>query len=489
MYNWETGKNNYYLKSIDEKIIRYNCKKHINISEQDIQEIVRFSKMLPIISDLEGCDVFIDCFTNDPDVAIVVAQCSPHNTLYSQSFIGEFIFRKSEPAVFRTFELGVPSKEIKAIIEMKKSHTEVLVKQNVVVLLNKDFKKIGVLITEKNLISSGQQNIDEFSQALNLTVSPLINPYAITKLINDSIICFNKSGIAIFANDSAKRLYKNLEYKDNIVGMSFENLVFGNFTFEDVLEKSFIEQFKVKISKYYLNIVYSKINEGNEYIGVSLIIRDVTEKYLAEKELVLKSAAIDEMHHRIKNNLQTIISLIRLQEKRFKNRDVTKVCEQIISRIYSISLTHEILSKKGIDVIDLHEMLSIMTNNIRNYISQENLNLDIKVNGQNVSVASDIGCTVAMIINELLQNSIKYAWPDIQNGKILINILQKNKVCSIVFIDNGVGFEISNVNSSSLGIKLIKSLVSDKLFGDIVIKSSSNGTRVTFSFAIEKFNF
>ena len=267
------------------------------------------------------------------------------------------------------------------------------------------------------------------------------------------------------------------------MGMSFDNLVLGEYTMDDVMQQRHIEHKEVTIGKYILNVVAATIEEDDQCLGVVLLIKDTTENKIKEKELILKSAAIDEIHHRVKNNLQTIVSLIRLQARRSASQEVRRVCHEIINRIFSISLTHEIMVQKGVDLIDVKEMLWRMINNTKSYSMPEGFDLEIELRGDSFYSQSDTATAIAMIVNELLQNSIKHGFVGRKEGRIAIQISCEGRYASIRIADNGVGLRQNHTQrEESLGLKLVRNLVKDKLCGNMKIESSPQGTMIFFDF-------
>ncbi len=475
MYNSPDCPNYHSVLSLNDERLAAVCKKYTNIRDSDIQKLIEVSHTLPVISELEGCDIFIDCLTRDNQYAVVVAQCSPpKNTFYNRDIVGEFMYRHNEPGVFRTLEIGVPSRELKAVVS-----ENVLIRQNVSAIKSDDNRIIGVLIMERSMRSTSHVAEPAFPQH----ASSKKELYNIADHINEAMIHFNTMGISTFANENAKRLYQNIGYQDDIVGMSFDNLVLGEYTMDDVMQQRHIEHKEVTIGKYILNVVAATIEEDDQCLGVVLLIKDTTENKIKEKELILKSAAIDEIHHRVKNNLQTIVSLIRLQARRSASQEVRRVCHEIINRIFSISLTHEIMVQKGVDLIDVKEMLWRMINNTKSYSMPEGFDLEIELRGDSFYSQSDTATAIAMIVNELLQNSIKHGFVGRKEGRIAIQISCEGRYASIRIADNGVGLRQNHTQrEESLGLKLVRNLVKDKLCGNMKIESSPQGTMIFFDF-------
>lgn len=473
MYNRPDCPNHHSVQPISGERLAAVCKKHTNLRDGDIQKLMEVSRALTAIGELEGCDVLIDCPTRDNQWAVVAAQyCPPKNSFYNRDMVGELIHRHNEPGVFRTLEIGLPSRELKAL-----AGESIFIRQTISAIKSDDHRIIGALIVERGMHNTGQEA--EQTQNPPPTGKELYN---IASHLNEAMIHFNTMGIATFANKQAKELYQTIGYQDEILGMSFENLALGACTMDDVMRQRRIEHQEVIVGNYILNMVAAAIEEDNQCLGVVLLIKDTTENKMKEKELILKSAAIDEIHHRVKNNLQTIVSLIRLQARRSANQEVRQVCHEIINRIFSISLTHEMMVQNGVDLIDVKEMLWRLVHNTKSYSIPDDFELKIDLKGDSFYSQSDTATAIAMIVNELLQNSIKHGFSNRTEGRIAIQISCRGKYASIQFSDNGVGIQPNQNRKEGLGLKLVRSLVKEKLCGNLKMESSAQGTTVLFDF-------
>ncbi len=482
MHNRAGGGDDYCVKSLDSELIDA-VHTHTNLTESDVTILLEVNHTLEIVHELEGGDIFIDCPNRTGDLAVVVAQFSPKGTNYTRNIVGELMTRSNEPGVFRTLEIGVPSRKLKAVVT-----GEYLIRQNVSAIRRKNGDIIGVLIVERHIQGAQLWDIAETEGADSAT-ELLKAAYdanemeSVAKYMNDGMVRFNDRGVAVYVNPSARQIYRGISYMDDIVGMPFENLAFGKLSFADIQSEGIRTHTEVKIGGYILNVMYAPMLDGDKFIGAVMIIEDMTEEKNIEKELVLKSAAIDEIHHRVKNNLQTIISLLRLQQRRILSDDARIAFSETMTRIFSISLTHEILAQKGVDEVDLREMLSRMLSSAKGYIVPENLNLTMDISGDSIMLQSDTATTIAMVVNELVQNCIKHAFPDRPAGRISLTIESGKEYSAITVADDGVGYSMEQVHEGSLGHKLVHSLVSDKLFGKIDIKTApAEGTTVTFDF-------
>ena len=146
------------------------CKKYTDLSKSDIAKIVDISEVLPIISDLTQADVFIDCPTKNPNEAIVVAEAKPVSrpSMYKNSVVGMLALRENEPAALRTLELGISTKDMKAVTQENAN-----VRQTVAPIKNSDKTVIGVVIVEKDI--TDVINKDKYMEMLAETTEQLTN--------------------------------------------------------------------------------------------------------------------------------------------------------------------------------------------------------------------------------------------------------------------------------------------------------------------------
>lgn len=234
------------------------------------------------------------------------------------------------------------------------------------------------------------------------------------------------------------------------------------------------------VSNLVLDIKHIQLNSAGAAFAV--IIQDVTWRREQEQALILKSVAIKEIHHRVKNNLQTIASLLRLQTRRTDSEETRQVLGESMNRILSIASTHELLAQSGVDEVMLGEVILNIKNNTMRYFSNPKCYVTIAMEGGDFQVDSDIATSVAIIINELLQNSLKYAFQDRSSGEIRIVVEQGKLYSSIQVSDNGGGFDVANTEGNRLGLSIVQTLVKDKLRGNLEIESGPEGTCARFDF-------
>lgn len=235
----------------------------------------------------------------------------------------------------------------------------------------------------------------------------------------------------------------------------------------------------------FLNPIY---DESNKVYEVSGIGHDVTEKKFAEEKirqsLKEKEVLLKEVHHRVKNNLQVISSILNLQSSYVKDTGTLNILKESQNRIKSMAFIHESLYQtKDFSSINFSEyVVNLSQNLIQSYSNFDNeikLNLDI----QNVFLNLDLAIPCGLIINEIISNALKYAFVDKKDDcEITIRMVLDNESLVLFIADNGIGLpkEIDYRNTQSLGLQLVVTLT-DQLNGSIDM-NSDNGTKYTIIF-------
>lgn len=216
--------------------------------------------------------------------------------------------------------------------------------------------------------------------------------------------------------------------------------------------------------------------------------RDITERKRDEEQtrasLEEKEVLLREIHHRVKNNMQIISSLLMLQSENIEDKKQRDIFIDSQNRIHAMALIHEKLYQStSIAHIDLREYISgIVSNIVYSYGRKNNIKIDI--NAENINIIIDYAVPIGLIINELVTNSLKYAFPDGRQGTIQICVKSNdNDMIHISIRDDGIGIpkDLDIRNTTSLGLRLITSLAESQLQGEIIL-NRDNGTEFKINF-------
>ncbi|MFH2107261.1 MAG: histidine kinase dimerization/phosphoacceptor domain -containing protein [Chrysiogenia bacterium] len=299
----------------------------------------------------------------------------------------------------------------------------------------------------------------------------------LSRYANDIILLFDSEMNILEANERAiitygyggKALLKmNLrdllptEEKDKLTAQMKQMEEKLGLIFETIHQKKDGSIFPVEVSSRMIAVQNKKYFQS--------IVRDISERKrdedlirtsLTEKEVLLK-----EVHHRVKNNLMTIIGLIKMQETKANNKFISSILQELEGRVRSMAQVHESLHKsKDLARVDLQDYIETMIGQIRIQFGAERA-IDFRVQAEGVEVSLDIAVPCGLILNELITNAFKHAFPGgipgtaAGNCGIDVNVTRQGSVCTLTVADNGVGLpaDLDWEKSETLGLRLIKML-------------------------------
>lgn len=227
---------------------------------------------------------------------------------------------------------------------------------------------------------------------------------------------------------------------------------------------------------YSLNYNYEYFYELTVFIEAILFSIALSAKLNKTKELeiaVNKSKILTkELHHRVKNNMQFIISMYRLKLSKTMDEKLSSILNEIELTIQAMSATHEMLySKSNLEQIDTKEYFSSLIKRISQSFNLKEIKIETNID---TKLDIDKSITLGIILNELITNSLKYAFTE-NKGTITISLHKEDKNYELIYCDNGIGFDTKNTKKS-FGTKIIENLVKDDLKGNITIKNHSGIT-------------
>lgn len=319
----------------------------------------------------------------------------------------------------------------------------------------------------------------------------------LVETMREGMIMVDENGVTSYANDQFFRMTRYTGKE--IVGHPITNVLTeeSRVVWEEQREKrrrSVEDTYELCIRRkdgenvYALTSPRAIFDNHGRFKGSFAVMTDITERKLAEEKIKAslkeKEVLLQEIHHRVKNNMAVISGMLSLQAASFKNPDVIDAFESSKQRIRSLTLVHEKLYGAGdLSQIDFSDYIPDLVNRIArtNDVPVKNITWDIRV--KNVSLGIDTAVPCGLIINELVNNAFKYAFPGGRKGKLFIDFsIDDNRSCVLEVRDNGVGLppDIDLANTSSFGLYLVN-LLSQQLDGNVELDGSA-GTAVKITF-------
>ncbi len=216
-----------------------------------------------------------------------------------------------------------------------------------------------------------------------------------------------------------------------------------------------------------------------------ILIHDATEAVRAQQELESQMSIVREVHHRVKNNLQVVASIMRMESRRATQPETRQALDDSIQRILSVAVVHEFLSQQGQGTdINLREVAGRIVTQVQQNLLPRDRGITLSLTGPDIWLRADRATQSALIINELVQNAIEHGMDGRLEGHIAVELVDTGASVTIVVKDNGSGlgdgFELSR--DAHLGLQLVQSMAQRDLRGQFVLMSDGDGTCATVTF-------
>ncbi len=235
--------------------------------------------------------------------------------------------------------------------------------------------------------------------------------------------------------------------------------------------------------------------------GVLVLMHNATETVRRERELKVKSAMIQEVHHRVKNNLQTVAAILRLQSRRCQGPEAKQQLTEAVNRILSISVIHEFLSQDEHRPINIRDICQRILGQAQEVTVNPGQRVEIAMEGPNIRLPANQATASALVVNELLMNAVEHGLRDRNNGEIRVALEDLGDEVRITLLDNGLGMpsDFDPDDGGSLGLQIVHTLVTDDLKGELLFEqvtcdvngaaqAAHSGTRAIITFPKRSIN-
>lgn len=460
-----------------DKKLKELVRSNTDLTEGDIQLLLDVSHALPFIGSLESGDTYINVLTRDGESMVVAQYRHPDCDLYKRDIIGELERKEDEPAVYRALEHGIAGRGLIGIIDDRK----IVVRHTVSPIFNDRKIVIGSLTYEYSNAGSDTEPIRIVDKE-GKTGLPDRRMDKLISNLQEGFLIYDENGICTFANRRAEEIYQKIGRLGRLPGEMYEELkLTGDYSWKEIIDCGTVKK-EVSVGSYTIEENISAIWEEGTCQGILVILRDRTRIRQMEDEIAYRSALIHEVHHRVKNNLQTIISLVGLEAAQGKDGDVKAFARTITGYVRSMSVAYDLLAHTGTESVDLKTMLAQIFDCVLESFCIPGCQIRSEIGGDTLKLPEHTASTVALVVNELVTNSIKYAFRGRKEGRIFLMIEDGEEYAWITVRDDGCGIRMEHEDKprDGLGLKLVESLVKSSLKGELAV-SSGEGTTVRFS--------
>ena len=309
--------------------------------------------------------------------------------------------------------------------------------------------------------------------------------------VGDGLIRLDVNGVVSYASPNARSAFSRLgwmsELESHVLGEVAQSLArvrpdAHEETIALGLTGKALKRVEIENIGGTIDFTVLPLLQSGDRIGAIVMLNNVTELRRRERELVTKDATIREIHHRVKNNLQTVSALLRLQARRIEDPGASAALNEAVRRIASIALVHETLSSSRDSSVAFDEVLDSLVSHALELSPRMN-ELKIERTGKLGSLEPRIATPLALVITELIHNALEHGLAE-EGLALGIHVSSNGSELSVTISDDGVGFpEGFDISTSpNLGLQIVRTLTENELRGNLQLISDEKETRAVLTF-------
>jgi two-component sensor histidine kinase len=307
--------------------------------------------------------------------------------------------------------------------------------------------------------------------------------------VGDGFVRIDASGRVTYASPNALSLYRRLGLSGDLEGLDLAAITRqlvparrrpDEETVSAVLGGRVHRDTELGTDDVSLIVRSIPLRPQGEAIGALVLVRDVTDLRRRDRELVTKDATIREIHHRVKNNLQTVAALLRLQARRIDAPGARAALEEAVRRVGSIAIVHETLSTAADEQVAFDEIADRLGRMVTE-VSATGERVRVLRTGSFGILPSEAATALAMVLTEVLQNAVEHGYDEDRHGRIEVDVTTGGGRLEVSVQDDGRGLpeDFDLDASTTLGLSIVRTLVESELAGRLRLRPSpTGGTRV-----------
>ena len=462
------------------------------LSEYDRALLERIKAGLPITADVSRADLLLYCRAREG--AVVVAQAQPHSIspLYPESQLGRVVLPSEQPLIFRALGEGKAGSRHRDL----PSGTPVV--QEVYPVHNDLGEVIAALSVETNLIAHERhrRRHRSFQRAVRwlqgmairgeLQDAANLSPFGEW----DGILYVDAQRRITYLSGIANNLYRRLGYLLDLRGTLLADLQTGDERLVRLAMETgrcLEEERREGHRLWNRKVIPLRPREpagrrrwrfpwaapSSQVAGALVMVHDATEARLKEEELRLKATMIREVHHRVKNNLQTVASLLRMQARRMEQPEARQALQEAVGRVLSVAVIHEFLSQAEEQRINIRDVCQRIVAQLRAVAMAPDREIRLGVRGPSIYLPSRQATACALVVNELLQNALEHGCRERHGSAVTVTLHDGGDEVRIEVRDEGgqlpADFDLER--KSGLGLQIVRTLVEDDLKGHFELRA------------------
>ncbi len=466
-------------------------REHSALSRDDIDHLHRLVAEWGFLADLCFADLLLYIEAEDQRW-LVVDQVRPatNQTMYATDYVGSWADTTESGILSAAAASGV-----KVEGEINADGVEPTTGRMLAIPVRRDGRTIAVLSKEWHMRAGRipgdlerhySITFEKFARMIEAGLFPFPGRVADSSAaprVGDGVLTVDDSGTVTYVSPNANSALHRVGIQANPVGMRLAELGFHDGPVRQAFERRepIVEEFEqggdVTLLCRCVPILKVPIGDDPPQIdGGLLLVRDVTELRKRDRLLLSKDATIREIHHRVKNNLQTISSLLRLQSRRLTNLEAKAAVQDSVRRIRTIALVHESLSREPGEDIAFIEIVRPLLRLAEEGLQSPDRPVRFKVAGDGGRIPAHTATPLSVVLTELLQNAVDHGFPEGgPGGEVVVLLANRDRRLDVRVIDNGRGVDPSFDldQATGLGLSIVRTLVTTELNGMISIRSAT----------------
>jgi two-component system, sensor histidine kinase PdtaS len=469
---------------------------HTNLDPDDVEWLHRLIGDWQIIADLSFADLVLWLPDRDLLGYWGGAQLRPTTgpTAFVDDLVGSFVPRGRRALLDAAYDEGrivrEGDPEWRDDVPVRVETIPVIRAGALLGVVARNTNLLGVR-TPSRLELSYLQTASDLTRMISLGRFPYEEPreWSLSPQVGDGFVRTDAAGVVSYASPNAQSVYRRLGLTRDLIGESFATLtsslvpMSGTPTAETLaVTLSGLRPREAEFGNSDATVVARifPLQPGDAPDGAAILLKDVTELRSRERDLLTKDATIREIHHRVKNNLQTVAALLRLQARRVNAPEARSALDEAVRRVASIAIVHETLSETLDEQVEFDAVADRLSEMVADMTSQV-ADVSTSREGSFGLLSAEIATPLAMVITEVMQNAVEHGFAG-RPGRLGVQVLRSSVMLHLEIDDDGIGLPagFDQETSASLGLSIVRTLVESELGGTISLGgNASGGTKVT----------
>ena len=461
-------------------------RQHTTLERDDLDHLQRLVGEWGMLADFCFADLLLYTATRDGRF-VVLAQVRPVTgpTLYTADWVGSTADQQERVLLEQGFSSGEPV-EAELVVDELPDPARIRV-----IPVRRNGRVIAVLSREWSPRAGRQTGslehtylgiFDRFSHMIADGTFPFVKELEVTAAdvprVGDGVMVLDADARVLYASPNAVSAVHRVGISANLAGLRLAELGFNDSVVRAAFDERTpaLEEFE-QTPEITLVTRCIPLIDGGAVTGGVLLVRDVSELRRRDRMLLSKDATIREIHHRVKNNLQTISSLLRLQGRRLSSPEAKAAINESVRRIRTIALVHETLSREAGDEVAFVEIVRPLARLAEESLQSPDRPVRFRVLGDGGRLPAIVATPLSVVLTELLQNAVDHAFVgDRQHpGNVVIALATDAVNLSVRVIDDGAGLPegFTLDGATGLGLSIVRTLVTTELAGSIAMEAAT----------------